>query len=217
MTTHRAARLPGAPIHHPNHERRIFMPVARNDSRRARGPAQCGAHPRKGCEGRCGRPVRQGQSGVFEEQLAAEYNYDDDQVWKKAHAAAKAVAEQAQDMVAHRCEELGIPRRFAPSLHLIWFERGENAVKVRRAELSKVPHAKIDQLEKQATLEIDRASADTQTKLLSATLESAEAQTFLAAMPTAAQLMPNVNAGEIQKQLGPRLALLSKEDEDSVN
>jgi hypothetical protein len=137
----------------------------------------------------------------FEAQLAAEYDYDDDETWRKAHAAAFAAAEQAQDIVARRCEELGIPRRFAPSLHLHWYRRGENGVKSRRAELTRVAHSKIHQLEKEAKLAIDRASVETQTKLLASALESAEAQAFLAAMPTAAQLMLLVSLQEVRKEI----------------
>jgi hypothetical protein len=137
----------------------------------------------------------------FEAQLAAEYSYDDDAIWQRAHAAARTAAQEAQHIVARRCEALGIPGRFAPSLHLQWYHRGENAVKSRRQELTKVAHSKIDQLEKEAKLEIDRASAETQTRLLAAGLESAEAQAFLEAMPTAAQLMPPVNLQDVRKQI----------------
>jgi hypothetical protein len=137
----------------------------------------------------------------FEAQLAAEYSYDDDAIWQQAHAAARTAAQEAQHIVARRCEELGIPGRFAPSLHLQWYHRGENAVKSRRQELTRVAHSKIDELEKEAKLEIDRASAETQTKLLAAGLESAEAQAFLEAMPTAAQLMPPVNLQDVRKQI----------------
>ena len=144
-----------------------------------------------------------------EAQLAAEYSYDDDQVWKQAHAAAKKAADEAQQIIIRRCQELGIPARFAPELGLHWYRRGENASKERRAELRKVAYSKIDELEKQAKLEIDRSSTDTQTKLLAAGLESSEAQAFLAAMPTAAELMPSVGLAEVRKQL-----LLAVEDED---
>jgi hypothetical protein len=137
----------------------------------------------------------------FAAQLAAEYSYDNDEVWKEAHAVVRGAAEQAQEIVARRCEELGIPRWAAPSLGLHWYRRGENAVKERRTELTRVAHSRIDEVEKKAKLEIDRASTETQTKLLAASLESAEAQAFLAAMPTAAQLMAPISLTEVRKQL----------------
>jgi hypothetical protein len=136
----------------------------------------------------------------FEQQLAAEYSYDDE-VWKQAHADAHSAAKQAQEIIARRCEERGIPRWAAPSLNLYWHGRGENAVKSRRQELTKVAHSKIDQREKEAKLAIDKASVETQTKLLVASLECSEAQAFLAAMPTVAQLMPPVSLQEVQKQI----------------
>jgi hypothetical protein len=100
---------------------------------------------------------------------------------------------------------------------MYWNDRGENVVAQRRAELRQVGYAKIDQLAKEANVEIDRRSAETQTKLLAAGLDSNGAKAFLEAMPTAAQLMPNVDAAEIQKQLGPRRALLWNEGKDLVN
>jgi hypothetical protein len=111
----------------------------------------------------------------FEEQLAADYSYDDERSGKRAHAVALAAAEQAHDIVARRCQEVGIPRRFAPSLHSCWHGRGENAVKDRRAEHTLVAHSRIAQLEKEAKLAIDRASVETQAKLSAAGLQSAEA------------------------------------------
>jgi hypothetical protein len=153
----------------------------------------------------------------FEEQMATIYSYDNDAVWKQAHAAAKSAVEQAKGMIAERCRQLGIPQNFAPGINMYWNDRGENVVAQRRAELRQVGYAKIDQLAKEANVEIDRRSAETQTKLLAAGLDSNEAKAFLEAMPTAAQLMPNVNAAEIQKQLGPRQAPLSNEDKGLVN
>ena len=54
----------------------------------------------------------------FESQIAAEYPFDDDAVWAAAAKAAEAEVEKAQERVAIRCQELGIPKQFAPGLHL---------------------------------------------------------------------------------------------------
>ena len=137
----------------------------------------------------------------FAAQLAAVYSFDQDEIWKQAKAAADTAVEQAQNEIAQRCVELGIPRRFAPALNLAWWGRGENATAGRRAELTRVAHTRIDQLEKKARLEIERASVDVQTRLVADGLASADARAFLEAMPTADQLMPVVTVEQIQKQL----------------
>ena len=126
----------------------------------------------------------------FAAQLAATYSFDQDAVWKQAQAAADEATEKAREEIARRCRELGIPRSFAPTLGLHWYDRGENASAKRRAELTRVAHTKIDQLEKKARLEIERASVDVQTRLVADGLASAEGRAFLEAMPTADQLMP---------------------------
>jgi len=124
----------------------------------------------------------------FEEQMAATYSFDNDAAWKQAYADAEAAVAQATEIINQRMEARGIHRRFGPSLHLSWWSRGENAVAIRRAELRTLAYARIDEMVKQAHLEIDRASAQRQTNLLTAGMESEEAKAFLEAMPTAEQL-----------------------------
>ncbi len=50
----------------------------------------------------------------FERQLAAEYQFDDDEVWIAATIAVKEVVRDADAAVAQRCRELGIPDKFRP-------------------------------------------------------------------------------------------------------
>ena len=71
----------------------------------------------------------------FEQQMASEYSYNQDATWKAAAAAADREVKKAKAQIAERCRELGIPDRFAPGLHLSWYDRGENAVGKRRTEL----------------------------------------------------------------------------------
>ena len=138
----------------------------------------------------------------FEKQLATIYSFDDHAVWKRAKEKVDAAVKEAREIMLQSFDELHIPHWAAPDIGTGgWYGRGENAVASRRAELRKVAYTKIDQMAKEANAEIDRRSADTQTNLLAAGLESAEAQAFLEAMPTAAQLMPAVSLREVQKQL----------------
>jgi hypothetical protein len=97
---------------------------------------------------------------------------------------------------------MGIPREFAPSLDPpYWFGRGQNAVRARRAELTKVAYRRIEEAQKQANLQIERSSLELQTRLFADCLESAEAKAFLEAMPSAEQLVPLITVEEIQKAL----------------
>jgi hypothetical protein len=139
---------------------------------------------------------------TFAAQLAKVYSFDEDEVWQTADRAAKEVARQANEQVAARCQQLGIPRWAQPQIsEPQWWGRGENAVSQRRAELTKVAHTKIDQRLKETIHAIQRASVEIQTQLVADGLTSTDARAFLESMPTPAQLMPIVTVEEIQKQL----------------
>src|SRR4051812_27363109 len=60
----------------------------------------------------------------FENQMGAQYAFDDDAVWAEAKKTAQREVDKAQKLVAARCQELGIPAQFAPSLHLNWVHVG---------------------------------------------------------------------------------------------
>jgi hypothetical protein len=99
----------------------------------------------------------------FEQQLASNYSFDQDEIWAKAAQASKAAVEAADGAIAEECERLA---RFRPSLACQWYGRGENASKERRAELRKVAQTRIAANEKQALTEIQRISSEVQIELL---------------------------------------------------
>jgi len=140
----------------------------------------------------------------FEQQMAAEYAFSQDAVWTQAAEAAEVAVREANEKIAQRCGELGIPREFAPCLSRPrWFSRGgQSMVSERRAELRKVAVTRIAALEKAAKVQIETTALEMQKVLLSGVLTSREAQAFLAKMPTAADLMPVLALGEIAKGLG---------------
>lgn len=140
----------------------------------------------------------------FEEQLAAIYTPDDDEAMKAIHSTADGVVEEAKVQLAERCQELGIPARFAPRLNLFWHGRGENALASRRAELRKVCYTRLDALEKEARTEIEASSVEIQTQLIAGGLDSEAAREFLASMPTPEELMPAVGLEEVRAQLQGR-------------
>jgi hypothetical protein len=137
----------------------------------------------------------------FERQLAMIYKPEDDPIWKKLHQEADQIAQQCQAQVEQRCRKLGIPGWAAPGLHLSWYERGENASAKRRVELRRVAYSRIEAIEKTAKAEIERASVEIQTQLIADGLLTSAAKTFLEQIPSAENLMPRLELGEIEKLL----------------
>ncbi len=138
----------------------------------------------------------------FEDQMARIYSFDEQKTWAEAMKAVNEATEIAKAAVAARCEELGIPPQFAPTIRSYWFSRNENAVAERRAELRKVAQTRIEAMGKAAKVEIERGSVEIQTQLLNGRLTSGAAREFLAAMPTAVDLMPRLNIGDLRAQIG---------------
>jgi hypothetical protein len=94
----------------------------------------------------------------FERQLAANYSFNQDPIWKKAYRDAEEVVAEAQRQIAECSRVLNIPERFAPSIAVSWYRRGENAFKERCAELRRVAYSQIEALEKSAVQEVERRS-----------------------------------------------------------
>src|SRR4051812_2963912 len=69
----------------------------------------------------------------FETQAAQIYSFNDDEVWAKATEAAGEAVKKAQALVKQRCDKLGIPAEFQPSLSFGWTGRGPGAVAWRQA------------------------------------------------------------------------------------
>src|SRR3954462_8237405 len=81
---------------------------------------------------------------AVEQELAAVYKLDDDQVWRDAYTEVSELVADANARVIERCRQLGIREQFAPSISVEWWRRGENASKERVAELRRVAKAKLD-------------------------------------------------------------------------
>ncbi len=127
----------------------------------------------------------------FENEMAAEYAFDDDTVWAQAAKAAEVEVAKAQKRVAARCLELGIPERFAPSLDLSWNHRGyDNRLEKRRIELRRVAETRVEAIGQRAVVDIETASTKLQSDIAVAGLTSEIARTFVARLPTVESLMP---------------------------
>lgn len=137
----------------------------------------------------------------FEAKLAAEYKFDDDEVWKKATVEAMEIVRIGNDKIMARCEKMGIPKQFAPSLQLSWQARGENLVSRRRMELTRIAKSQIDAMEKAAITRIEKQSLDLRTQVVSMGVLSSNGKLFLESVAPVEEAMQALDFKNIQKQL----------------
>lgn len=137
----------------------------------------------------------------FEKKLAAIYSWDQDEIWKAAAEKAMEVVKEAQGQVAKRCEEMGIPKSFAPALSVSWQGRGENALSQRRTELRRVAKASIEAMTKAAITKIEKQSLDLRTQVVGMGLLSSDAKFFLESLAPVEEAMHSLDFGEIERQL----------------
>jgi hypothetical protein len=149
-----------------------------------------------------------------EELMAAEFEARDE-MWAEAVAIAGDAAAKANDLIRARCQDLGIPARFAPSVDIGWSARSpEFRAAGRRAELRKLAQSRVETLTKTAKTMIDRQALDAETALLAGGLESEDARAHLVAMKTVEELMPTLTLDDIgvkhwQPDPGAAAALLT--------
>ena len=140
----------------------------------------------------------------FENEMAAEYAFDDDRVWAQAAKAAEAEVAKAQKRIAARCLDLRIPEKFAPSLRLSWCNRGyDNLIEKRRNELRRVAEKRVEALEQRAVVDIETASVNLQTDIAIAGLTSEIACTFVERLPTVESLMPALSYEAVAGEADP--------------
>jgi hypothetical protein len=114
------------------------------------------------------------------------------------------VSEQANKVNAYikeRVRERGLPDSFAPSFGTYWMNRGENMFKERRAELRRVAKAKLEANAEAAKAEIDRKEAALLVELLTHGIYSNAAKDFLSQLPTAEQLMPQLQISDVENRV----------------
>lgn len=138
----------------------------------------------------------------FEQKLAATYEFDDDEVWKKAAQAALDAANAAQEIITKRCKELGIPKDFAPGLSVSWLGRGQNALTSRRTELRRVAKTSIEAMRRAAETRIDKQSLHLRTQVVGMGIMSAEAKMFLESLAPIEESMQMLEFVEIERKLG---------------
>ncbi len=136
----------------------------------------------------------------FEAQLPTIFEANDER-WQLATERVAELAKVANAEIQRICREEGVRPEFAPSVAVGWYGRGQNMDKERRAELRRVALTRIDALKKKAHAEIEQRTVEFETQLLGGVLESGAAQQLLAAMPKPADLMPTLDAAELDRAL----------------
>jgi hypothetical protein len=126
----------------------------------------------------------------MDQQLARTYHFDEDDIWARAKELADEAVDEADRQIAARCQDLGIPKEFAPTIACRWFSRGENAVAERRTELRRAGLSRIEKIERSARTEIEKRSVQAQEDIVTHGLESPAARAFLEGMGTVEALMP---------------------------
>lgn len=136
----------------------------------------------------------------FEQQADRHYSYNEDAVWARVMAEAKEAVGEAQQKIAARCRELGIPAPFAPTVSVMWHQQ-RAAIGVERAKMRHVAKKRIEQIEATARTAIERASVGAQEALLTGGFTTDAAKLFAEALPSVEELMPNLDMAQLQQAL----------------
>ena len=142
----------------------------------------------------------------FENQMGQEFSFDQDEVWERATKIAQAALAKANEQIAARCHEIGIPKRFAPRLDLSWYGRDENATKQRRDELRKMAETRVEAIERKAVTEIELSCLAAQEQIALSGLTTEAARQFVEALPKIEALMPRLTFAEVTGEAEPPVA-----------
>ena len=138
--------------------------------------------------------------------MGQEFSFDQDEVWERATKIAQAALAKANEQIAARCHEIGIPKRFAPRLDLSWYGRHENATKQRRDELRKMAETRIEAIERKAVTEIELSCLAAQEQIALSGLTTEAARQFVEALPKIEALMPRLTFAEVTGEAEPPVA-----------
>lgn len=138
-----------------------------------------------------------------EEELSAQFKPTED-AWCEIVAEAERSVREADAKIQELSRIKGIPDDFRPKLKTFWIDRGENAMKERRAELRRTAAAQITAAVKLQQNAEDQRAAGIIGRLIGGLLETSEARAFLEEMPTLDDLvgrMTVIEVAEPYKQL----------------
>ena len=129
---------------------------------------------------------------IGEQQLSAQYDRGD-AFWADAMSSLDEATAVARSVVNERCDALGIPAEFRPTIDVLWFRRGENGMASRRAELRTLLQAQVAAMAQTALARIDRLTAEVQVALLTCQLQEDAARVVAREMPSIDELIPLVS------------------------
>lgn len=142
--------------------------------------------------------VKAERIATFEAELAAQFPANDPR-WEAITADAERAIKTLDAEIAARCKAEGIRPEFRPGLIVRWYERGENGIENRRAELRKVAQSQADAYAFAAKAEVDKWEVNARTEIVKGGLTSDAARAFLDSMPTAGELLPTLRLAELDK------------------
>jgi hypothetical protein len=124
------------------------------------------------------------------DQVTAEYSARDE-LWAGAIAEIEEMEAKVNAQIRDTLARWGIPAKHAPRHIGGWLPRSsEYADRNRRAELTKLAEARLDGIIAQAKAKSQAGWLDIRERLITEGLDSDEARSLVAAMPTVEQLLP---------------------------
>ncbi|MFI4935206.1 MAG: hypothetical protein ACHP7N_11340 [Caulobacterales bacterium] len=142
----------------------------------------------------------------FEAEIAAQYAFDDDEVWEAAAKSAGEAVKSAQAVISARCRELGIPDEFAPNLTIGWRHNGyRNSTTEAKAEMRRVAHSRIDAMLAAKLVEIDKEGLRLRTDLIMHQSLSPAVTVFLETWQPIDDMAQAIAQSDRGRPLAPRL------------
>ena len=134
-----------------------------------------------------------------EDQINQLFDWAQADIWRKAIAAANEVIDGATELIARKCEALGIPTEYAPGLSVDLTNRGQALIDKRKAELRRAAKLKIDSMLKASLTQIDQEALDHRTKVVQNSALSPEAQAFIETFKPIDETMKQLSISDIEK------------------
>jgi Winged helix-turn-helix DNA-binding len=133
----------------------------------------------------------------IQEELTAEFDAED-QLWAEAVRVAEQQIAKANAQIEAACLDMGVPSNHAPRIQAHWMSRSpEYSDRTRRAQLKELATKRVAALTKLAKTAIQDTVLRIEEQLLLGGLSTDEARSVYEAMPTAEQLMPNLDLADL--------------------
>ena len=139
---------------------------------------------------------------AFEVELNTYYPLRTDPLWAEAFSEVVEQYKLSQAKVEARCDELGIPSRFRPSIRQpTWEMGGLNTIKELRADMRRTAYAQIKDLVQERVEEHERKAANAQLEIFAHGCITPLAQEFFDRLPKIDDLIKPISAKEVYNLL----------------